>query len=144
LTIFSIHLINKSEFSWKTRNGLCDPKLLTVVYFALTCFRISWFSVLIIPPQIKKPNNNSMSEGHKQCVKFKHTLSVQCKASWKQSERAGSQLSVNSKSCVMHSICFGETEEQVLFFLFYLFRHLLPERRKVLSNHPFIYKATTS
>jgi len=25
---FSIHLINKSEFSWKTRNCLDDPKLL--------------------------------------------------------------------------------------------------------------------
>jgi len=28
LTIFYIHLINKCDFSWKTRNCLGDPKLL--------------------------------------------------------------------------------------------------------------------
>jgi len=44
LTIFSIHfathLINKSEFSWKTRNCLGDPKLLNGSVYIIynTCY----------------------------------------------------------------------------------------------------------
>jgi len=42
----SIHLINKSEFSWKTRNCLDDPKLLNGSVHLTKCTKVSHNEIL--------------------------------------------------------------------------------------------------